>query len=395
MKLKSILYTTLIASLITGCAQKPKEKEVTAPVSASTNILGISYPVVNPDLSVTVRVNAPDADSVKLDLMKKYPMTKNADGIWEVTSDPQVPGFHYYFLEIDGCSVADPSSELFYGCGRMSSGIEIPEEGVDYYLPQHVPHGEIRTQMYYSDITQAWRKCLVYTPAGYDENNTQKYPVLYLQHGSGEDETGWSNQGKADNILDNLIAAGKCRPFLVVMNNGMIRYPENQGQDIMDTCFEDSLLGSCIPYIESHYRVIPDKWSRAIAGLSMGSMQTNDIGFRHPEVFGNMGSFTSTMYHPTFRTTYTRPWPEVMANPQKFMADYRVFFCSATPQEDHIPLFLEDARIMQEAGIEGAMPGYRRVLHDGRFIRWDSWRMGLAEFSTMLFREDPSKEGSL
>lgn len=155
MKLKSILYTTLIASLITGCAQKPKEKEVTAPVSASTNILGISYPVVNPDLSVTVRVNAPDADSVKLDLMKKYPMTKNADGIWEVTSDPQVPGFHYYFLEIDGCSVADPSSELFYGCGRMSSGIEIPEEGVDYYLPQHVPHGEIRTQMYYSDITQA------------------------------------------------------------------------------------------------------------------------------------------------------------------------------------------------------------------------------------------------
>ena len=173
MKLKSILYTTLIASLIAGCTQKPKEKEATAPVSASTNILGISYPVVNPDLSVTVRVNAPDADSVKLDLMKKYPMTKNADGIWEVTSEPQVPGFHYYFLEIDGSSVTDPSSELFYGCGRMSSGSEIPEEGVDYYLPQHVPHGEVRTQMYFSDITQAWRKCLVYTPAGYDENNTQ------------------------------------------------------------------------------------------------------------------------------------------------------------------------------------------------------------------------------
>ena len=225
MKLKSILYTTLIASLITGCAQKPKEKEATAPVSASTNILGISYPVVNPDLSVTVRVNAPDADSVKLDLMKKYPMTKNADGIWEVTSEPQVPGFHYYFLEIDGCSVADPSSELFYGCGRMSSGIEIPEEGVDYYLPQHVPHGEIRTQMYYSDITQAWRKCLVYTPAGYDENNTQKYPVLYLQHGSGEDETGWSNQGKADNILDNLIAGQKAVPMLVVMDRGYATDP--------------------------------------------------------------------------------------------------------------------------------------------------------------------------
>lgn len=134
MKLKSILYTTLIASLITGCAQKPKEKEATALVSASTNILGISYPVVNPDLSVTIRVNAPDADSVKLDLMKKYPMTKNADGIWEVTSDPQVPGFHYYFLEIDGCSVADPSSELFYGCGRMSSGKFLKKEWITIYL---------------------------------------------------------------------------------------------------------------------------------------------------------------------------------------------------------------------------------------------------------------------
>ena len=174
---------------------------------------------------------------------------------------------------------------------------------------------------------------------------------------------------------------------MVVMNNGMIRYPENRGGDIMDECFENSLIHCCIPYIESHYRVKADKWNRAIAGLSMGSMQTNDIGFKHPDVFGNMGSFTSTMYHDSFKTTYERPWPRVMANPEQFMRDYKVFFCSATPQEDHIPLFREDERIMREAGIEGRMPGYRRVLHDGRFIRWDSWRMGLAEFSTMLFKD--------
>ena len=136
MKLKSILYTTLIASLITGCAQKPKEKEATAPVSASTNILGISYPVVNPDLSVTVRVNAPDADSVKLDLMKKYPMTKNADGIWEVTSDPQVPGFHYYSVQIGGLQVTDASTYSYFGMSRQASAFEVPEEKVDFYLPQ-------------------------------------------------------------------------------------------------------------------------------------------------------------------------------------------------------------------------------------------------------------------
>ena len=115
---------------------------------------------------------------------------------------------------------------------------------------------------------------------------------------------------------------------------------------------------------------------------------TNDIGFRHPEVFGNMGSFTSTMYHDSYdASTYERPWPKVMANPEQFMKDYKVFFCSATPQEDHIPLFNKDAEIMREAGIEGKMPGYRRVLHDGRFIRWDSWRMGLREYATMLFRD--------
>lgn len=323
MKLKSILYTTLIASLITGCAQKPKEKEATAPVSASTNILGISYPVVNPDLSVTVRVNAPDADSVKLDLMKKYPMTKNADGIWEVTSDPQVPGFHYYFLEIDGCSVADPSSELFYGCGRMSSGIEIPEEGVDYYLPQHVPHGEIRTQMYYSDITQAWRKCLVYTPAGYDENNTQKYPVLYLQHGSGEDETGWSNQGKADNILDNLIASQKAVPMLVVMDRGYATDPKEKetgqkGRFNFNT-FERVVINELIPMIDKNYRTLPDREHRAIAGLSMGGFQAVSIGLAHLDKFAHIGGFSGggRMNSNELNTAYNGVFADAEAFNQK------------------------------------------------------------------------------
>lgn len=320
-----------------------------------------------------------------------------APGVFQATLpwDRRKTGPRNLEIYVDGVFVIWPNLPVFWSGGHIYNYLEVPDQALDFSYIHNVPHGAVCHEYYYSKATGRFERCLVYTPPGY-MNGTERYPVLYLQHGGTENETTWVSTGRVNFIMDNLIAAGKCRPFLIVMNNGMIRYPEYQGTDVVDSCFEDSLIGSCIPHIESHYRVLSDKWSRAIAGLSMGSMQTNDIGFRHPEIFGNMGSFTSTMYHPTFRTSYVRPWPEVMANPKKFMQDYRVFFCSATPQEDHIPLFLEDAKIMREAGIEGVMPGYRRVLHDGRFIRWDSWRMGLAEFATMLFQETiPDREALL
>lgn len=311
------------------------------------------------------------------------------DGIFEAILpwDERKTGPRNIEIYVDGVYVIWPTLPIFWSGGHVYNYLEVPDTALDFSYIHDVPHGSVTHEYYWSTETNGYQRCLVYTPPGY-MNGTESYPVLYLQHGGTENETCWVSTGRVNFIMDNLIAAGKCKPFIIVMNNGMIRYPENQGGSAVDDCFENSLIRCCIPHIESHYRVKTGKWNRAIAGLSMGSMQTNDIGFNHPDIFGSMGSFTSTMYHPTFATTYERPWPKVMANPEKFMADYKVFFCSATPQEDHLPLFLEDARIMKEAGIEGNMPGYRRVIHDGRFIRWDSWRMGLAEFATMLFREE-------
>lgn len=290
-------------------------------------------------------------------------------------------------IYVDGTFVVWPYLPVYWSGGKIWNFLEVPDVDLAFSYIQDVPHGAVSHNYFWSGETKDWERCVVYTPPGY-MNGTESYPVLYLQHGGTENETVWTSCGRVNFIMDNLIARGECVPFIIVMNNGMLRYEAQRANNCMDDCFEHMLIRDCIPFIESHYRVKTDKWNRAIAGLSMGSMQTNDIGFQHPELFGNMGSFTSTMYHPDFFTTYERPWPRVMANPEQFMRDYRVFFCSATPQEDHLPLFLKDAEIMREAGIEGRMPGYRRVIHDGRFIRWDSWRMGMREFATMLFREE-------
>ena len=313
---------------------------------------------------------------------------KGDDGIFEAILpwDERKTGPRNIEIYIDGVFVIWPYLPAFWSGGHLYNYLEVPDTALEFCHIKQCPHGTVSHDYYWSTETEQFERCLVYTPPGYQDGKAY-YPVLYLQHGGGENETTWVSTGRVNFILDNLIADQKCVPFIVVMNNGMIRYPENKLSDIMDDCFENSLINCCIPHIESRYRVKADKWHRAIAGLSMGSMQTNDIGFKHPEIFGNMGSFTSTMYHDSFRTTYERPWPQVMADPEQFMRDYKVFFCSATPQEDHLPLFLEDERIMRKAGIEGKMAGYRRVIHDGRFIRWDSWRMGLAEFATILFRE--------
>ncbi|MDD1697322.1 MAG: hypothetical protein LUQ36_03070, partial [Methanoregula sp.] len=182
---------------------------------APSNIRGGKYPQIMPDGSAVFRVTAPGAQKVQLDLVKKYDMTKNNEGIWEVTTDSLTEGFHYYSLLVDGLALADPASETFYGMGRMASGIEVPFSGDDYYSVKDVPHGEIAIKRYFSTAFNTWRQFYIYKPAGYDVNTDQKYPVLYILHGGGEDERGWATQGKTDLILDNLIAANKAKPMLI------------------------------------------------------------------------------------------------------------------------------------------------------------------------------------
>lgn len=349
-----------------------------------------------------LRFKAPDAEEVKVVPWfgdpspegyapwrdKPVYAVKDENGVFKCTIpySENKTGPRNIDIYINGTFVVWPYFPILWANDKLQNYLEVPDDDMEFSYIKDVEHGCVVHNYYWSGETNNWERCLVYTPPGY-MNGRESYPVLYLQHGGTENETIWTSCGRVNYIMDNLIAEGKCEPFLVVMNNGMLRYEPPLAPNYVDECFEKCLIDDCIPFIESTYRVKTGKWNRAIAGLSMGSMQTNDIGFKHPDVFGNMASFTSTMYHTDFFTTYERPWPHVMANPERFMKDYKVFFCSATPQEDHIPLFTKDAEIMRDAGIEGKMPGYRRVLHDGRFIRWESWRMGMREFATMLFRE--------
>ena len=261
---------------------------------ASSNIRSAQYPQVLADHRVIFRVRAPEAQRVQIDLGKKYDMVKDTGGYWLVTTDSIGEGFHYYSLLIDGVAVADPSSEAFYGMGRMASGIEIPFAGGGYYAMRNVPHGDIRIKKYFSTVTNSWRQFYLYTPPGYDLNTNDKYPVLYILHGGGEDERGWAMQGKTDIILDNLIAEKKARPMLVVMMDGNLSGGglAGFGEQVLKR-FEDELKNVVIPFVEKNYRAETGANSRALAGLSMGGLQTLYAGIRNTNMFPYLGVFSS------------------------------------------------------------------------------------------------------
>ena len=263
-------------------------------VPAWTNIDGQEYPKIDSQLRATFRVTAPEAQKVQLDLGRLYDMTKGDGGVWTVTTDPLVPGFHYYFLVIDGFRVSDPASESFYGCGKMSSGIEVPSKEEDFYQIKDVPRGQIRQQRYYSKITESWRRCFVYLPPNYDTSADTRYPVLYLQHGAGEDERGWMTQGCVDIILDNLIAQGKAVPMIIVMDKGYAKAPGEQQQRFNFDTFAKVMIDEIIPMVDKTFRTIADREHRAMAGLSMGGMQTCMITLNNLDKFAWIGGFSGS-----------------------------------------------------------------------------------------------------
>jgi enterochelin esterase-like enzyme len=261
---------------------------------ASTNVRSAAYPQILPDNRVVFRTKAPDAQRVQIDLVKKYDMAKNTGGYWMVTTDSVSEGFHYYSLLIDGVAVADPASETFYGMGRMASVIEIPFAGGDYYAVNEVPHGEVRMKRYYSNVTNSWRRLFIYTPPGYDLNSKEKFPVLYILHGGGEDERGWAMQGKTDLILDNLVAEKKAKPMLVVMMDGNFGSGGITGFGEQSLrMFENELKNVVIPLVEKNYKAETGAKNRALAGLSMGGLQTLYAGIRNTPNFSYLGVFSS------------------------------------------------------------------------------------------------------
>ena len=273
MKTKLILAAILAAASCTQVSAQPfaKENFPEGSYSPVTNVNRNGYPRVLKDGSVMFRVNAPEAQKVQIDLCgTKYDMTRGEGGQWTTVTKPQVPGFHYYFLIVDGVSVADPASQTFYGCSRWSSAIEINEDGCDNFEVHDVPRGEVRTVYYYSNVDNSYRPLMIYTPAGYNESK-QSYPVVYIQHGGGEDHRGWMEQGRTAQIMDNLIAAGKAVPMIVVSANSNVRSRNGgfgggyswQGMQ----SFRSELIDNVIPFVEKNYRTKSDRAHRAMCGL--------------------------------------------------------------------------------------------------------------------------------
>jgi enterochelin esterase family protein len=361
---------------------------------SSANQPGAGYPQVNSERRVRVRLAAPQAESVLLDIgAVRYPLTKQEDGTWIGHSAPQDEGFHYYQLWVDGAKVPDPGSLYYYGASRWGSGVEVPARDQEFYALGNVPHGQVRQVLYYSRVNDGVRRCFVYTPPDYEKDLRTRYPVLYLQHGGGEDETGWPSQGRTNLIMDNLIAAGRARPFIIVMDNGTWAMPGQSrpaappagaapGQRPANwpppgwaNRFRDTLLQDIIPMIDATFRTLPDQGHRAMAGLSMGGMQTNAIAMAHLDVFGWVGIFSGgTVGDPA--TAHDG----VMANAREFNKKVRLIFqsCGSKERPENLKANYE---LLKAAGINTAM-----YVSEGTAHEWQTWRRSLREFAQLLFK---------
>ena len=358
-------------------------------VPATTNVSGASYPRILPDLRVVFKVKAPDAQKVEFDLGRRYAAVKDGEGVWTATTDPQVPGFHYYFLVIDGVSVNDPASETFFGWGKQASGIEVPEAGVDFYQPKNVPHGEVRERWYHASATDAWRRFFIYTPPGYDAARDTRYPVLYLQHGAGEDERGWSTQGRMSFIMDNLLAEGRIRPMLVVMEKGYARRADETPTRDPSTMFAtlgEVLTKDLVPFVDANYRTVADRDNRALAGLSMGGMQAYTIGLAHLDLFSYIGGFSGGgggFGGGTFDAKTSHGG--VMADAEAFNRRVHLLFLSIGTAEDQR---FQDSIHGYQANL--AKAGIKLTFYEspGTAHEWQTWRRSLHEFAPLLFRAE-------
>jgi len=345
---------------------------------AETNVRSARYPQILPDGRAVFKIKAPEAQKVQLDLGKKYDMVKNNEGIWEATTDSLSEGIHYYSLIIDGVSVADPASEAFYGMGRMASGFEVPFKGDSYYEEKNVPHGDIRIKRYYSNVTNSWRNFYMYTPSGYDQNPTEKYPVLYIMHGGGEDQRGWATQGKTDLILDNLIAAKKAVPMIVIMVDG--NFPLNGFGEESLKVFEKELKQSIIPFVEKNYRVKAETQYRALAGLSMGGIQTLYAGMRNTDMFSYLGVFSSGWF--ASQKELTDPQYEYWKNNvDKINANLKQLWISQGGKED---IAWQNCQIMRSK-LDEMKIKYSYSEYPGGHS-WPVWRNNIFNFAQVLFK---------
>jgi len=371
---------------------------------ASSNALDAQYPKVDSNSRVEIRFKAPDASKVKLNFWSgpKVDMEKQADGFWTVTTPPMAPGLHYYVINVDGAEVSDPGSTAYFGGSKWASAVEVPEAGVDYYQPKDVPHGQVREIWYHSSVTDSWRHALVYLPPDYDSAKT-RYPVLYLQHGGGEDESGWIRQGKANFILDNLIAGGSTKPMIIVMANGYATRAGYVVPDLSGTAFgspefmkvmqermgafEDDVTQALIPFIDKTFRTVPDREHRAMAGLSMGGMQTFQVTFDHLDLFSYIGGFSGAggmmMMRSGEKPDLKTAFNGALADPATFQKRVHLLWIGVgTNEPERMKAGLENLHASLDDG------KIQHVFYEspGTDHEWQTWRRDLKDFAPRLFQ---------
>src|SRR5690349_17574315 len=395
-----------IASLVLATASCAQESGTFQP--AASNVWGAEYPRVDNAGRVQIRVKAPDATKVRLNFWSgpKMDMEKQADGFWTVTTPPLAPGLHYYTLIIDGAEVSDIGSHAFFGGGKDASAVEVPEPGSTYYSPQDVPHGAVREVWYNSKVTGTWRHALVYTPPNYDTQTSVRYPVLYLQHGGGEDETGWIRQGHANFILDNLLAAKSCKPMILVMAYGYARRAGQAPPDLtgkpfgspemmkamrdLSAAFEDDLTQALIPFIDSTFRTIADRDHRAMAGLSMGGMQTFLTTLDHLDLFSYIGGFSGAggmLMMGDRKLDPKTDYNGVFADPAAFAKKVHLLWVGVGTKE---PERMRAGLLRLHSSLEEANIHHVFYESPGTDHEWETWRRDLKDFAPRLFQEKAS-----
>jgi enterochelin esterase-like enzyme len=367
-------------------------------VPATSNHRHAEYPRLHPDGRVTFRVFAPLAQSVAIEPMMgmiennghnglgnaPYAMTRDAEGFWTVTTPTVVPGLHSYFVVIDGMRVNDPSSRAFSSIDRQVSAVEIPEQAADFHVINDVPHGQIHLQWYFSEITGQWRRAVIYTPPDYDTDAGQRFPVLILRHGAGEDETSWTEQGHANFILDNLIYVGGCKPVIAVMDCG---YASKPGGPTSPAPFPtpsevvEVTIKELIPMVDARFRTIPDREHRAMAGVSMGSIQTLEIGLSHLDKFSALGIFSRPPVAFAEFDVHKLSGKSIPEAASFNQAVHLFWWGTGTAEpgiHKSVQAILKD---LDEVGIKYEFCQYPGLSHE-----WQLWRKCLFDFAPRLFQ---------
>jgi enterochelin esterase-like enzyme len=418
------MKTTIVSlALLAGLSASAQTTQSARP--SPLNFPGIQYPRLEADGRVTFHFNAPDAQKVQVSIVSRtFDMTKNADGVWTYTSEQQAPGYHNYWMLVDGAIVLDPNTEAYIGYGHMCNGFEVPDPEGDFYALKDVPHGNLLIKNYYAkETTNGWRRIFVYTPPGYEKDTTTRYPVLYLQHGGGEDQRVWTEMGHANLIMDNLIAAGKAKPFIIVMETSAVgggmgpgpgmgggrrgrgafggtnapfarggtnalfarggtNAPGGRGRGGRGGMgmfgmggpgggpYGQLMTKDLIPWIDSTFRTLSDQPHRAMAGLSMGGMQTHNVTMANLDKFSHIGLFSGG-------TISTNEITDVAA----FKKQVKVLFTSCGSLES--PASLKTAQAaLDQIGVKCTV-----YVSPGTAHEWQTWRRSLREFAPLLFRD--------